>query len=195
MMRINALSLRQLRALLAVDKAGSMATAAQDLGLTAPAVHSQIKGLEDAVQVPVLMRHSDGAGSGLTDEGRVLADATVRIEVILSQAAEQIAAMKAGKVGQVRLGVVSTGKYFAPRLVKILRTLAPGIEVSLRVGNRDQVITNLDTGLVDMAIMGRPPLAPKVDAVPLGPHPHGLDCGPRSSAGAGQGVVRGRSGK
>lgn len=178
MIRIDGVTLRQLRSLLAVNKVGSMAGAAQDLGLTAPAVHSQIKSLEEAMQMPMLMRHSDVAGSGLTNEGQVLADAMVRIEVILSQATEQIAAMKAGKVGKVRLGVVSTGKYFAPRLVKILRTLAPGIEVSLRVGNRDQVISNLDTGQVDMAIMGRPPLAPKVDAVPLGPHPHGLIAAP-----------------
>ncbi len=178
MIQTNAITLRQLRAVLAVDKAGSMATAAQGLGLTAPAVHSQIKGLEDALQAPMLMRHSDGAGSGLTGEGRVVADAATRIEVILSQVAEEITAMKAGKLGRVRLGVVSTGKYFAPRLVKILRTLVPDTEVSLRVGNRDQVLSDLDTGTVDMAIMGRPPLTPKVDAVPLGPHPHGLIAAP-----------------
>ncbi|CAN1531594.1 LysR Transcriptional regulator [Paracoccaceae bacterium] len=178
MLRIDAVTLRQLRALLTVNKVGSMAAAAQEIGLTAPAIHSQIKLLEDAMRTPMLMRHSDVAGSGLTDEGRVLADAMVRIEVILSHAADQISAMKAGKMGRVRLGVVSTGKYFAPRLVKMLRTLAPGIEVSLRVGNRDQVISNLDTGQVDMAIMGRPPLTPKVDALPLGPHPHGLVAAP-----------------
>jgi len=178
MQRIDSLTLRQLRALLAVEKAGSMAAAAQGLGLTAPAVHSQIKLLEDAMQTPLLLRHSDSAGSGLTEEGQVLTDAIRRIDGILSQAAEEIGAMKAGQIGRVRLGVVSTGKYFAPRLVKMLRTLAPGIDVSLRIGNRDQVITDLDTGMVDMAIMGRPPLAPKVDALPLGPHPHGLIAAP-----------------
>lgn len=178
MIRTNAITLRQLRALLAVDKAGSMAAAAQELGLTAPAVHSQIKGLEDAIEATLLMRHSDVAGSGLTAEGRTLANAATRIEVILSQAAEEITAMKVGQLGRVRLGVVSTGKYFAPRLVKILRTLSPGNEVSLRVGNRDQVIADLDTGMIDLAIMGRPPLTPKVEAVPLGPHPHGLIAAP-----------------
>ncbi len=178
MIRPDAVTLRQLRALLAVGKAGSMAAAAQDLGLTAPAVHSQIKALEDAMQVALLQRHADGAGSGLTAEGRVLTEAATRIEVILSQVAEEITAMKAGHLGRVRLGVVSTGKYFAPRLVKILRTLASGTEVSLRVGNRDQVITDLDTGAIDMAIMGRPPLTPKVEAIPLGPHPHGLIASP-----------------
>lgn len=178
MMRTNSLTLRQLRALLAIEKTGSMAAAAVDLGLTAPAVHSQIKNLEDALQVPLLTRHSDGSGSGLTEEGKTLANAAMRIEVILSHTAEQIAAIKIGHRGRVRLGVVSTGKYFAPRLVKILRTLTPDTEVSLRVGNRDQVISDLDSGAVDMAIMGRPPLTTKVDALPLGPHPHGLIAAP-----------------
>lgn len=178
MIRMDGVTLRQMRSLLAVEKAGSMAAAAQALGLTAPAIHSQIKGLEEAMQAPMLRRHSDVAGSGLTDEGQVLAEAMQRIEAILSQATEQISQMKAGQLGRVRLGVVSTGKYFAPRLVKILRTLAPRIEVSLHIGNRDQVIRNLDTGQVDMAIMGRPPLAPKVEARPLGQHPHGLIAAP-----------------
>lgn len=178
MQRTDTLTLRQLRALQAVEKSGTMAAAAQALGLTAPAIHSQIKNLEDAFEIPLLMRHSDNAGSGLTEEGRVLTDACQRIEVILSQAADQIRAMTAGQLGRVRLGVVSTGKYFAPRLVKTLRTIAPGIDVSLRVGNRDQVISDLDTGLVDLAIMGRPPLEPRVEAVPLGPHPHGLIAAP-----------------
>ncbi|OZA11521.1 MAG: LysR family transcriptional regulator, partial [Rhodobacterales bacterium 17-64-5] len=106
MIRMDAVTLRQLRALLMVDRVGSMASAAKELRLTAPAVHSQIKGLEEALQAPVLSRQSDVAGSGLTDEGQVLADAMVRIDAILSQAAEQIAAMKAGQVGRVRLGVV-----------------------------------------------------------------------------------------
>ena len=48
------------------------------------------------------------------------------------------------------------------------------VEVSLRVGNREAVIADLDRGRCELAIMGRPPREPSVDAVPLGPHPHGV---------------------
>lgn len=41
------------------------------------------------------------------------------------------------------LGTVSTAKYFAPHLVRRLRATLPGIEVQLRVGNRQSVIEGL----------------------------------------------------
>lgn len=178
MIRSDAVTLKQLRSLAAIDRHGSMAAAAATLGLTPPAVHSQIKALEDAYQTPLLLRHADGAGSGLTAEGRILVESILRIDVILSQAADDIRAMANGQLGHVRLGVVSTGKYFAPRLVKILQTLLPGIDTTLRVGNRDSVIRDLETGAVDLAIMGRPPRDPAVEAAAIGPHPHGLVAAP-----------------
>lgn len=46
-MRMNAVTLKQLRALDAVARGGSLTAAGEILGLTTPAVHTQIKGLED----------------------------------------------------------------------------------------------------------------------------------------------------
>ena len=45
-MRLDALTFRQLRALRAVAETGSLTAAAAALGLTPPAVHSQLRGLE-----------------------------------------------------------------------------------------------------------------------------------------------------
>jgi DNA-binding transcriptional LysR family regulator len=178
MIRLDAVTLRQLRALASVARHGSMTAAAGTLNLSPPAVHSQIKGLEAAFELPLLKRASDSAGSQLTLEGQVLRDAMARIEVILSQAALEIGALRRGFQGRVTLGVVSTGKYFAPRLVKTLRLLVPQIEVVLRIGNRDSVIEDMDRRSIDLAIMGRPPRQPTVDAIPLGPHPHSIVAAP-----------------
>ncbi|OIQ78692.1 HTH-type transcriptional activator CmpR [mine drainage metagenome] len=73
---------------------------------------------------------------------------------------------------------MSTGKYFAPKLVKQLKALCPDIDVILRVGNRDDVIRDLERHAVDLTVMGRPPRFPSVIAEPLGPHPHGLVAAP-----------------
>ncbi len=173
-MHPDAITLRQLRALVAVDRFGSLTGAAADLGLTVPAIHSQIKGLESALECPIVRRKADNAGSVLTAEGKALLDAAVRIEGVLSQCATEVQAISRGLIGRVTLGVVSTGKYFAPWLVKMLREIAPGIEIALRVGNRETIIAGLDQGTLDIAIMGRPPRHPAVEADPLGPHPHGL---------------------
>ena len=173
-MRLDAITLRQLRALLAVDEAGSMTGAAHLLSLSAPAIHAQIKGLEDAYGCRLVRRAADNTGSELTSEGKAVLEAAVRLEGILSQSGEQVRAIAKGMVGRVTLGVVSTGKYFAPRLVKMLKERCPEIEVALRVGNRETVISGLDRGHLDLAVMGRPPRHPVVEAEVLGPHPHGL---------------------
>lgn len=168
------LTLKQLRSLIAVAELRSLTAAAEALHQTTPAIHSQIKKLEDQIGRPLLERIPGGAGFGLTPSGQVLLKAARRIEANLSQAAAEIEALSRGLQGHVTLSVVSTAKYFAPRLVRMLRDSCPQIAVSLRVGNREAVIADLDQGLADLAVMGRPPRMPVVVAEPLGPHPHGV---------------------
>jgi DNA-binding transcriptional LysR family regulator len=74
----------------------------------------------------------------------------------------------------VTISVVSTAKYFVPGLVKTLSQKEAEIGISLRVGNRASVISDLDEERCDLAIMGRPPRDPRVHSIPLGPHPHGI---------------------
>lgn len=171
MRALASLTLRQLRALRAVAEARSISGAAQALGLTAPAVHSQLRVLEEAVGTALIFRegahafHATPAGEALLAAGR-------RADAALKSALDEIEALQQGRAGRVVLAVVSTAKYFAPALVGALRRERPGIEVVLRVGNRDWVLSALRDGTVDLAIMGRPPRDPVVNAADLGPHPH-----------------------
>lgn len=174
MIRLDAITLKQLRALQGVASHGTLTAAAQEMGLTTPAIHSQIKSLETAVGMLVITRSAEAGRMQLTSEGAELLRAANRIDGILSQASDQISARFQGKVGHVSLSVVSTAKYFAPRLVRMLNDRCPEIDISLRVGNREAVVADLDQGRCELAIMGRPPREPAVDATPLGAHPHGV---------------------
>lgn len=174
MVRIDAITLKQLRALQELVRTGSLTAAAQVLGQTPPAIHSRIKNLETAIGFAVVHRGGEAARLEPSPQGRQLLVAAARIDAILSQAADQIGAIARGRIGHVALGVVSTGKYFAPGLVRRLNTLCPEIDIDLHVGNRESVISWLDSGVVELAIMGRPPRVPAVEATPLGPHPHGI---------------------
>ena len=51
MRRLASLTFKQLRALEAVDRTGSISRAAEELGLSAPAVHSQLKALDQKMLV------------------------------------------------------------------------------------------------------------------------------------------------
>ncbi|APZ53818.1 LysR family regulator CbbR [Salipiger abyssi] len=173
MRRLASLTFKQLRALEAVERTGSISRAAEELGLTAPAVHSQLKALDATFGCAMLSR--EGAGPFVaTPEGRVLLQAHERADAGFRLALRRIDALQTGLAGTVVLGVVSTGKYFAPGIVARLRKSCPEIEVLLQVGNRDTIISALQDGALDLAIMGRPPRDPPLQAISLGDHPHVL---------------------
>ncbi|WP_299358868.1 LysR family transcriptional regulator [uncultured Paracoccus sp.] len=173
MKRLHTLTLKQLRALRAVTEQRSISGAGEQLGLTPPAVHSQLKILEDHLGAAVIYREGIHAFQP-TPVGAVLLSAFRRADSAFQAAFDQIDALLEGRAGQVVLAAVSTGKYFAPRLVARLRKDRPDIAVNLRVGNRDWIISALNDGTIDLAIMGRPPRQPEVTATDLGPHPHVL---------------------
>ncbi|AGT10012.1 LysR family regulator CbbR [Paracoccus aminophilus] len=177
MARIDALTLRQLRALRAVVATGTLTAAAHDLGLSPPAIHGQIRSLEDLLGSPLLQKGEHGVFVP-TAEGQAVLEAEAQIAIALDGCARRVAALRSGQSGSAVLGVVSTGKYFAPGLVALLRRQFPDIEVTLRIGNRDTITAALNARALDLAIMGRPPRNPPVVAQPLGPHPHILIAAP-----------------
>lgn len=185
---MDAITLKQLRALAAVDQAGSLTGASVLLNVTTPAVSAQLRLLEDNLGAPLLIR--DGGGPPrLTDEGRCILETVNKIEHILGRCDERLSALREGKAGHVALGVVSTGKYFAPRLIKQAQILMPGIEFSLHIGNREQIRQALVEERVDAAIMGRPPRHPPVEAIGLGDHPYVLIASPDHPLAAKQPLV------
>ena len=177
-MRTDLITLRQMRAVAAVADVGSLTAAAALLRLTPPAIHSQIKSLERALGTALVQRASDNSGSALTPAGCEVVEAFHRIEGLLAQCAANVTAISRGLAGRVVIGVVSTGKYFAPWLIKSLRRVCPGVDITLRVGNREAMIGELERRGVDLLIMGRPPRHPPMDADILGRHPHGLLASP-----------------
>ena len=171
MTQMNAITLKQLRALAAVDVRGSITAAADMLNLTVPAVSTQLKHLEANMGAELLIRASDGKGS-ITRQGRQVLATIAQIESALDNCAKSIDSINSGKSGLVTLGVVSTGKYFAPSLVALAKQQLPDIRLDLIIGNRRHIVSALADQSIDLAIMGRPPRYPAVESVALGDHPH-----------------------
>ena len=188
MARLEAITLKQLRALRAVAEYGSITAAAEILSLTPPAVHTQLRTLEQNLDCTLLDRSSSG-GAQPTNEGRAVLDADITIESALEICSRKLKAYKEGRSGLVLLGVVSTGKYYAPRLVAQLRDAFPDIEVSLKVSNRDGIVTALQQRTVELAIMGRPPRTPAVHAEPIGEHPHVMIAPPDHPLAGSRGIA------
>ncbi|NOX73908.1 MAG: LysR family transcriptional regulator [Alphaproteobacteria bacterium] len=171
MINESAITLKQLRALVAINENGSLTAAAEMLGLTPPAVSTQLKLLEENLGTRLVMRGNDGKTS-LTSPGSEVLRSTKQIEASLTSCYDRVKSIRQGKIGHLSIGVVSTGKYFAPHLVSAFQAQNPDIQVGLRIGNREDIIALVMDGAVDVAIMGRPPRAPVATAEILGPHPH-----------------------
>jgi LysR family transcriptional regulator, low CO2-responsive transcriptional regulator len=173
MPRPDAITLKQLRALSAVASHGSITRAAEAIRLTPPAVHTQLKQLAGNIGAEMIQRGPTGKME-LTNEGGLVLETIRRIEVELDACMRSVAELRDGRAGLVQLGVVSTGKYFAPGLVATLKQVFPEIKVELIVGNREQTVAALESRQVQLAIMGRPPRFPINHSEPIGPHPHVL---------------------
>lgn len=161
---------KQLRLVALAAASGSYAKAAQDMGLSPPAVTAQMKALEEDLGVPVFER-VDGRLRPTAAGGELLA-AHQRIAQALGEAERAIAALKSPDRGSVVVGVVSTAKYFAPMALAAFRKRRPEIELKLMIGNREEIIAGLVSLDFDLAVMGRPPAEMEAQTMILGDHPH-----------------------
>lgn len=148
-------TLRQLEVFEAIARLGSFTRAAEELFLTQPTVSMQIKKLADAVGLPLF--EQVGKKIYLTDAGRELHQTCRDIFEHLAHFEMVVADMKGLKTGKLRLAVVTTAKYFAPRLLGMFCQQYPGVEVSLQVSNRERVLERLASNQDDLYILGQPP--------------------------------------
>ena len=165
------ITFRQLRVFAEVAQLASMARAAESLHLTPPAVSMQIKEIESQVGLPLFDRH--GRTVSLSTAGEYFLVYAKRLLATLKDAESAMARFRKLEAGLLTVGLVSTAKYFVPRLLVQFRQEHPGIEVKLQVsGNREQLVTMMSNGEVDLAIMGRPPKELAARAEPFAAHPH-----------------------
>ncbi len=166
-------TLRQLRVFAAVARHQSFVRAAEELNLSAPAVSMQVKELEVEMGVKLFDRSSRSVS--LTTVGEYLLAPTKRVLSTLRDAEDMIARFRGLRTGPLDVGMVSTAKYFVPRMLVQFRDEHPGIEIRLQVcNNRDEIVGLLEQGTVELAIMGRPPQGYPSRAEPFAMHPHVL---------------------
>ncbi|MDJ0738963.1 MAG: LysR substrate-binding domain-containing protein [Gammaproteobacteria bacterium] len=163
-------TLRQLQVFEAIVRLGSFTRAAEELFLTQPTVSMQIKKLADAVGLP-LFEHI-GRNVRPTEAGLELYESCRRIFETLANLEMKMADLKGIKRGRLRLGAVTTAKYFAPEILGEFCQLYPGIEVALKVSNRDRIIERIRASEDDLFIMGQAP-SDQVDvkSFPFAPNP------------------------
>lgn len=149
------ITFRQLRLFLALAETGSVSAAAKFMHVTQPTASMQLKDITESVGLPLY--EVVGKKIYLTDMGKELA-ATARAVAQSWDAFEQhVDAVKGLSRGKLKVAVVSTAKYFMPRLVGSFCKKYPEIDVSLQIINRDGVVQRLRDNMDDIYIMSKPP--------------------------------------
>jgi len=173
---MKSLTLRGLRIFEAAASAGNFSRAAELLELTQPAVSLQIKQLEEEVGTPLFDKQARPIV--LTDAGREFLRHARTILAQVRTAEDALASLEGSFKGQLHLGVVSTGHYFAPVLLAAFRRKFPEVRMKLTLGTRDEILAMLGDHRLDIAIAGYPPAQADVEAEAFARHPHCIVAAP-----------------
>ena len=149
------ITFRQLRLFLATAETGSVSAAARAMHVTQPTASMQLREITESVGMPLY--DIIGRQLHLTDAGRQLAQTARSIVGEWENFEQSIHAMQGLTQGRLRVAVVSTAKYFIPRLLGSFCESHPHIDISLEVLNRDGVVQRLRENRDDLYVMTTPP--------------------------------------
>ena len=148
--KLVAVTFSQLRALEAVARTGNVTRAAEDLGITQPAISHSLQALERELGATLLVRRSSGVM--LTALGR---EVSARASLILRelQGIRQHAAVARGMgEGKLRLGVIpSVNARLLPNVLRSFAVAQPNIKLAVLEGSDGEVLEWLRTGAIDVA--------------------------------------------
>src|ERR1700712_4075582 len=144
-------TLRQLKVFETVARHLSFSRAAEELHLTQPAVSTQIKTLEGHVGLPLFEQL--GKKIYLTPGGNELLKFSSAIIAQFQEAEEALTHFKGISGGRLNVAVISAGDYFFPRLLVEFARRHAGVKLNLTVHNRDELLSQLEHNLTDLAIM------------------------------------------
>ncbi|MCC3720185.1 LysR family transcriptional regulator [Rouxiella badensis] len=162
--------LRELKTFIAVTQDGTFAAAGQRIGLTQSAVSAQIRGLEDYLGMTLFDR---------TGRSAVLNAAGSRILPMAEQILEIFASMSQPESlgdfrGVIKIGAISTFQTgLLPQVLVKLHQSAPALETKLVPGVSFNLLTQVDAGNIDLAIVIKPgfPLAKDLHSETLAREP------------------------
>lgn len=149
------ITFRQIRLFLALADQGSVSAAARVMHVTQPTASMQLKEVTQSVGMPLFEVISKKVH--LTDMGKELAKTAREICQAWDMFQQEVDGAMGLTRGKLKIAVVSTAKYFMPRLIGSFCKKHPDIDVSLEILNRDGVVQRMMQNLDDLYIMSQPP--------------------------------------
>lgn len=157
------ISFRKLEILLAFMEAGSLARAAERLGVSAVSVHRALHSLETGTRCSLF--RLEGRNLQPNDAAHALADVAREVLQTMSQgirATREIAGYAADRIRIGSLYSLTSGT--VPALIMALRLRKPDIQTELVLGSNSELLRKLREGELDATVMGLPEGAADIES-------------------------------
>ena len=163
------LDVPRLRQLAMIVRHHSFSKAAEQMGISQPALSKNIRSLERALGVQLLERGRFGAIP--TAFGLALVRHADSIDAELRSASQEIEALRVARSGHARIGCgPSEATRLLPTALGRLRSAAPGIRVTILYGLNEALMPMVKHGEVDFALSSIPARCPDPDLKQLRLH-------------------------
>ena len=160
------MDLKQLSYFVTVIQEGTISGAARKLHLTQPPLSAQMKLLEEEAGCLLFERGSRHVQ--LTAAGQMLYGRAVKMLELADITARELKDYRDGTAGCLRLGVVSSvGSTYLIHAVQDFQKQYPHIDFELTEGNTYQLLEQLSSGLIELALVRTPFSKQGLTSVPL----------------------------
>lgn len=147
----NRLQLKDFRLILAIQRAGQLALAAESMSITQPAASRMLANIEQHIGSKVFERHPKGMKP--TAVGEVLARNALNLLRELEETEREVRAVGAGLAGTARVGSVTGGAVaFVVPAIQELKETATGADIHVDVASSDLLIEGLVNGEYDFIL-------------------------------------------
>lgn len=144
-------TLHQLKIFWTVSQTLSITKAAEELHLTQPAVSIQLKNFQDQFDFPLIEQLNKRLF--LTDFGQQIAASAEKILQEVQDINFKMHAQNDQLVGKLKIAVVSTGIYVAPYFLADFLQQNQGVQLTMEVTNKAQVLASMEMNEVDFALV------------------------------------------
>lgn len=158
-------TLHQLKVFVEIVTKESITKAAASLFLTQPAVSIQLKKFQD--QFPLPLTEVIGRKLYVTNFGKEIALIAQKILDEVATIDHKTKAYQGKLAGKLKISSVSTGKYVMPYYISDFVNEHSGVDFSIDVTNKQNVVKDLEQNKIDFALVSVLPNHLALEAIPL----------------------------
>ena len=146
------MDIRIMQYFLAVIREGTISAASEALHVAQPSLSRQMKDLEEELGATLFIRGSRSIT--LTEEGKILRKRAEEMVQLMQKTEDEISQVRQKISGTIRIGAGETRVFhYLSETASVLTKDYPGIRISIKSGDTDDLMDEIGTGLLDFAVI------------------------------------------